>query len=111
MEPKVYKIDLADFRTKGAKVFTGRPRGLEVRKKSKIDEVEPEYDQIIISIPEDIASINPSFLEEFLESVVSKLGENGFFQKFSFKNEGRYKINTDLTEAIDRILREENALA
>ena len=108
---RTYNIDLQDFRTNGAKVFTTRPRGIEVRNKSNIDKVEPEYDKITITIPADISSINPSFLEEFFENIVMKLGENGFYEKFTFVNEGRYKIDTDLAEAIERILREENALA
>ncbi len=111
MEEKVHNIDLEDFRTNGAKVFTTRPRGIEVREKSNIDTIEPMYDKITITIPQDISSINPSFLEEFFENVVMKLGEVGFYQKFSFINEGRYKIESDLTEAVERILREENALA
>lgn len=111
MDNTVYNINLQDFRTEGAKVFTTRPRGIEVRNNSKIDSVEPLYDKIIITIPADISSINPSFLEEFFENIVMKLGEEGFYKKFSFVNEGRYKIDTDLAEAVERILREENALA
>lgn len=111
METNVFKIDLQDFRTAGAKVFTTRPRGIEVRTKSKIDTIEPQYDKIEINIPTDISSINPSFLEEFFENVVTKLGEIGFYQKFSFINEGRYKIAGDLNEAIERILRDESAIA
>lgn len=111
MEIKTYNIDLQDFRTDGAKVFTTRPRGIQVRNASKINTLESIYDKIVITIPPDISSINPSFLEEFFEGIVMKLGEYEFYNKFSFINEGRYKIDTDLTEAIDRILREENALA
>jgi hypothetical protein len=111
METKTYNINLQDYRTIGAKVFTTRPRGIEVRNKSQIDSIEPSYDKIVITIPADISSINPSFLEEFFENVVTKLGEAGFYQKFSFVNEGRYKIDTDLAESIERILREENALS
>lgn len=111
MEPKVHNIDLQLYRTAGSKVYTNRPRGAEVREKSKIDTIEPLFDHVTITIPNDISSINPSFLEEFLENVVVRLGEEGFRKKFSFINEGRYKIETDLSEAIDRILRDENALA
>ena len=107
MQVKDYNIDLQEFRTPGSKVFTSRPRGVQVRNDTK----EPLYDKITITIPNDISSINPSFLEEFFENVVLKLGEKGFYEKFSFINEGRYKIETDLEEAIERILREENALA
>lgn len=105
------RIDLQLYRTTGSKVFTGRDRGLEVRKKSKIDELEQASDKVIVSIPSDIRSINPSFLEEFLVNVVTKLREGGFKNKFVFENTGRYQIKEDLDEAIDRILREENALA
>lgn len=111
METKTYKIDLQSYRTPGAKVFTTRPRGQAVREATKIDNIEPLYDKIVIHIPEDISSINPSFLEEFLENVVTKLRERGFYEKFKFDNPGRYKIDTDLAEAIERILREESALA
>jgi hypothetical protein len=103
-------IDLKQFRTSGSKVFTGRGKGGEVRDASKIDELERLNDQVEIIIPTDIYSINPSFLEEFLVNVVSKLGAEKFNDKFKFTNEGDYKIIRDLEEAIERILREENAL-
>jgi hypothetical protein len=104
-------INLQDFRTPASKVFTGRDRGEKVRKESKIDNLVGQSDPITIVIPEDIRSINPSFLEEFLVNVVTKLGKAGFYKKFQLDNKGRYKVEDDLNEAIDRILREENALA
>jgi len=104
-------ISLEDFRTPGSKVFTGRDRGTEVRIKSTIDTLSEKEGQVTISIPVDIRSINPSFLEEFLVNVVTKLGEKGFYKKFIIENPGKYKVEQDLKEAIDRILREENALA
>ncbi len=104
-------INLQDYRTIGSKVFTGRDRGIEVRDKSGIDTLADQAEQVSIIIPPDIRSINPSFLEEFLFNVVTKLGESAFKQKFKFVNEGRYKIENDLSEAIERILRDENALA
>jgi hypothetical protein len=111
MNHNPYIIDLEDFRTKGAKVFTTRPRGIQVRNDSRINEIEPTVEQIVIRIPADISSINPSFLEEFFETVVLRLGEADFYKKFSFINEGSYKIDTDLAEAVERIMREESAIA
>ena len=56
-------------------------------------------------------SINPSFLEEFLFNIVNKLGKEKFYQKVKFSNNSeRYDINEDLEEAVDRILRANNAL-
>lgn len=108
---KIIKIDLQQYRTSGSKVFTGRDRGISVREASKIDIIEPNCEQIQIIVPSDIRSINPSFLEEFLINIVLKLGKDKFNQKIKFIQNGRYNVNNDLEEAIDRILREENALS
>lgn len=107
---KAQTIDLQNFRTKGSKVFTGRDRGEQDRKASGIDDLVKDSGKIELIIPEDIYSINPSYLEEFLVNVVQKLGKSGFSDKFVIVNNGPYKIKKDLNEAIDRILREENAL-
>ena len=107
---KVSTIDLQTYRTPGSRVFTGRDRGIDVKEKSGINNIEAQSDEVIISIPEDIGSINPSFLEEFLFYVVFKLKAEVFLKKFKFVNNGRYKIDTDLQEAVERILREETAL-
>ncbi len=103
-------INLQDYRTPGSNVFTGRDRGKHVRNQLNIDKLEAEYDKVKIIIPSDIWSINPSFLEEFLDKVVSKLNKEGFYKKFDIMNEGEYKIDSDLDEAIDRILQDEIAL-
>lgn len=105
-------INLADFRTPESKVFTGRDRGIFVRTKSKIDELNFDTDTPVqIIVPEDIRSINPSFLEELLINVVQRLGKDKFYKNFIFKTTGRYDIKDDLNEAVDSILREENGLA
>jgi hypothetical protein len=105
-------IDLENHRTKGSKVFTGRERGISVRENTKIDVLVSENKQVEIIIPTDIMSINPSFLEEFLTNVVKSLGKEGFYKKIKFASDSkRYDIALDLEEAVDRILRNENALS
>jgi hypothetical protein len=103
-------IDLNDHRFKKARIFTTRPRGEEVRKKSKIDVLEPTAEQIIVSIPADTITVNPSFLEEFLRFVVLKLGAEGFRRKFKFEKKGSFDIEENLQLAIEHILRNTNAL-
>jgi len=93
-----------------AKIFTGRDRGKDVRVKSNIDELESQNDKIVFVIPANIYSINPSFFEELFVNVVKKLGKEAFFEKFQFSNEGEYKYEKPLSEAISRILREKTAL-
>lgn len=108
-------INLEDFRARDdkkgiiSKVFTGRDRGEIVRDKSKLDKIETEYEIVNIIIPEDIYSINPSFFEELFVNVVKKLGKEKFLEKFQFTYKG-YNFEDKLIEAIDRILRDNNAL-
>lgn len=108
-------INLEDFRVVGkdgsqAKVFTGRDRGEDVRKASKIDEIEPQYGEINIIIPDKVYSINPSFFEELFINVILKLGKEKFREKFKFQALGNYNYERPLSEAIIRILRKNTAI-
>ena len=107
-------INLEEFRVrqgnKVSVVFTGRDRGAEVRKRSNIDEIASKNEKVKIIIPDNIFSINPSFLEEFLVNVVQQYGKEGFLEKFSFESMGDYDVTSSLTEAIDRILNNESSL-
>ena len=107
---KEVTFELEEYRAEGSKVFTGRDKGKYVREESKFDEFEKKYDKIIFKIPANLFSINPSFFEELLINVVTKLGKEGFMKKYTFINEGSYKYEKPLNDAIDRILRENNAL-
>ncbi len=101
-------IDLGRFKKPGSRVFTGREFGNLVREISSIDDISRNYNQIIIEIPEYIYSVNPSFLEAFIKKLLLRLGENAFRKKFNFISLGNYKIENDLEESIERILRENN---
>lgn len=110
------RINLEDFRSEDkihhvkAKVFTGRDRGQEVREKSRIDELAKTNDEIIIEIPADIYSINPSFFEELFFNVVTKLKKDVFLAKFKLDPKGEYDFQDELMEAIDRILNDATAI-
>lgn len=103
-------IYLEDFRARGSKIFTGRDRGKNVREASRIDEIELNYDEVVIVIPDNIYSINPSFFEELFINDIEKLGKEGFLQKFKFISEGNYKFEKPLNEAIDRVSRYKTAI-
>ena len=103
-------IRLEEFRVEGAKVFTGRDRGQQVRNESKLDEIADKYEDVEFIIPDNVYSINPSFFEELFLNVVLKFGRERFLKKFHFKSEGDYNFQRSLNEAIDRILRNKTAL-
>lgn len=104
-------IDLNRFKTKGSKVFTGRDRGIKIRTESNINKTIENEQDVLIKIPEDIMSINPSFLEEFLFNLVTHYGATISKQKIQFTSlNPRYDVTNDFEEAIDRILRRNNSL-
>lgn len=99
-------INLGDFLINQTKVLTFPKQGDDAKKKSNLNKLEKAYPKITIVVPEQIRSVNPSFLQAFLVDVVKKLGKNGFNKKFTFESKGNYKIDDDVYEAVDRILRE-----
>lgn len=113
---KTARINLDKYRSEDktrhikAKVFTGRDRGQQVREKSRIDELETSNDRIIIEVPNDIYSINPSFFEELFFNVVRKLRKEAFLEKFTIESKGDYDFQSELLEAIDRILNDATAI-
>lgn len=113
---KTARINLDKYRSEDktrhikAKVFTGRDRGQEVRDRSRIDELEASNDRIIIEVPNDIYSINPSFFEELFFNVVRKLRKDAFLEKFTIESKGDYDFQSELLEAIDRILNDATAI-
>jgi hypothetical protein len=110
MEKTENTINLEDFRVQGSKVFTGRDRGEYVRQKSNIDVIEKNNSEIVIIIPENIYSINPSFFEEFFSTSIERLGKERFLSKFKFKSLGSYNYEKPLNEAIERVLRIRTAI-
>lgn len=106
------EIDLEKYRTSNkttkSKVFTGRDRGKVVRENSGIDNKFATTDSLRIKVPDDIFSITPSFLEEFLFNIVRDFGKETVLEKLRF--EGKYDIHQSLDEAIDRILQKKNGL-
>lgn len=103
-------IDLNNYRVKNSRIYTTRPRGEKVRVDSGIDTKEPQAEHVVVSIPADTITINPSFLEEFLRVVVKRLGAEAFRRKFQFEAKGGFAIEENLDLAINNILRSTNAL-
>ena len=62
--------------------------------------------KVTIVIPEEIYSVNPSFLEALIRPIVKELGKQGFENKVNFKTLNNYNIDQDLNESIDRIIKE-----
>lgn len=94
--------------------FSGRPEGKDVRKSLKIDSIENEADKVIIKIPNDTTSFNPSFFLGLLFDSVKKCGSlDAFKAKFSFDlsdfpEELRTYLMADLEDSYQRCENELN---
>ena len=110
MQTNIINLDKFRSEVNGVKsrIFSGRLRGEDVRKKSKIDDIFAKNHTVEIIIPEDIFSITPSFFEEFIKNIVEKYGKEQTLKRLEFK--GSYAYSTPLNNAIDNILLTKNGL-
>lgn len=84
-------IDLARYKAQDSRVYTGRTQGESVRRELKLSSIEKDNDEIEILIPEETASLNPSFFLGLLYDSIKALGIENFRTKyhiiFQTKNE------------------------
>ncbi len=101
-------IDFESFRSTSSKVFSGRDRGNLIRKELKLEALVEENEKITIIVPSDIYSINTSFFLGLFGTIVRKLGEKIFREKFMFSCLDT--IFDDINEGIDRALKEKSVI-
>jgi len=97
-------IDLNTYMNE-KRIFVGKDFGEEIRLKSNIDFKFRNSDLVILIIPFNTNSINPSFFEQFISNVVKDLGEDVFRSKLSVMHYGDYNYNSVIEESISRIKR------
>ena len=99
------KIDLREALTSpSSRVLSGRDRGNECRKRFGLDRLDKNPDDIVVTIPNDIYSLNTSFFLGLFGKSVRDLTKEGFLRKYRF--EGDEVHLTTVTEGIDRALKE-----
>ena len=97
------KINIYEYRKDGSKVFSGRPVGVEARKKEKLNEKDYDGESYLIIIPDDTYSINGSFFGGMFSDSVINLGEEKFRDKYKFQfanGELDDNIRNDIEEGI-----------
>jgi len=88
------------------RIFVGKDFGEEVRLKSNIDFKFKTSDLVMLIIPHNVNSINPSFFEQFISNVVKDIGVDMFKTKLSVMHYGKYDYNSVIYESISRIKRD-----
>jgi hypothetical protein len=89
-EENVMIKKLIEYRTPGSTSFVGRPQGEEVREKLSMEDLDNGIEEVILLIPGDTTSFNPSFFLGLLYNSIKKLGIEGFNKK--------YKLTVDSTD-------------
>ncbi|MFN2476426.1 MAG: hypothetical protein ABR526_08820 [Chthoniobacterales bacterium] len=84
MSDKRRLIDLSRFRTPGSVVFSGRPKGTEIRKLLQIDAADEGADAFTVAIPKEIVSVNSSFFLGLFARSVRRFGREAFMAKYQF---------------------------
>lgn len=98
------KIKMGDYLDSGSHIFTGRDRGIEARKKSRLDELEEKNDKIIFLFPPHTWGINPSFYGGLMEVSIKKLRDTKIFEeKYVFM----YYDGSELNDSLRADLRED----
>ena len=96
---EVIKIDLNLFKSDKSSVFTGRPQGKAVREKLNLDKYDNDVSiQVVITIPENTSSFNPSFYLGLLFPSYQNLGIEQFDRKYSFQI---ISNNTEIVKVIN----------
>ena len=102
-------INLAKFQTPGSVVFSGRPRGIDIRKSLGLDAVDFSAEQVEVSIPPEVVSVNSSFFLGLFGKSVRALDRHGFMEKYKFSCSPAARENIE--RGIDEALVYSNPLA
>lgn len=105
---QIASLNMSDFRPKKSLVFSGRPEGLRVRNDIKLEMAEKKSKKIIIEIPLDTISFNPSFFLGMFGKSISIMGKEKFLEIYEFRCSDHIKKN--IYENIEFALKVSNPL-
>jgi hypothetical protein len=77
-------VDLTELTKKKVRMLTGHVRGVESRNHFKLDELEQNDKVIVITAPDDLEAITPSFVQGFFAATITKLGEGAITKHYDF---------------------------
>src|SRR6266567_3867624 len=91
-------IDLGVSRDKGVIVLSGRPKGVKLRERFRLDDLDAGSQEVIVRIPHEILSVNSSFFLGLFANSIRKLGRKGFFAKYHFDSGNQ--VQQDIEDGI-----------
>jgi hypothetical protein len=77
-------IQLAELTKNEVRSLSGQERGFTARSHFQLDELDKAAGPIIVSVPDDVDSISPSFLRGMFSLSIVALGVSAFFSHYVF---------------------------
>lgn len=93
-------IKLGQFKRSEEKIFTDRDNGIDARKKLNLDNLEDSEDKIIVLLPSDVWTINPSFFGGLFEQSIKKYHVN-FWDKYVFLYNDKSEISDSVKASLE----------
>lgn len=98
-EPLV--VDLGSRQGRRIKVFVGRERGREFRRRAGLDDADRIGRRVVVRIPHDTIAITPSFFLEMFGDSIRKLRKECFLARYSFVGwDARAVVEDGIREAL-----------
>ncbi len=95
-------INLGAYRENGVHVISGRPKGRYARSLEFLDTIDSDPTvSVLLTIPEDVLIVNPSFFLGLIGNSVEKLGATIFKERYQLETANEL-ISHRWMEAIDR---------
>lgn len=104
----VKEVKISQYRNNGAKIFTGRDKGIKARGELDLNSLD-EIDEIVkVLIPSDTWGINPSFFGGMFEGSIKKLRrkfEDKYIFMYSNGKELNESLKRDISDNIEYVIR------
>lgn len=102
------RVKISPYRNNGARIFTGRDKGIEARVALNLDVLDEEDEIVNVLIPSDTWGINPSFFGGMFEGSIKKFGSK-FVDKYQFMYSNGEELNEsmkrDIADNIEYVIR------
>lgn len=116
---KAVEINLGLYRGTDSDSYTGRPEGEFARQKIGLDALDDDQTHVVVKIPGDTISINPSFFLGLFYKSIKKLKLDHFKNKYEFAvettdNEAKETLLEDIMDALqyaNNIVEKKNGLS
>lgn len=96
------QIDLSELVGNDGVVLAGMERGAAARNLFVMDKLDGGTEAVVVSAPDSLEAISPSFVQGFLAGSLKHLGEDGLRSKYRFElNE---LLMEDIADGIKRLL-------